>query len=66
MSDRPLEWVKARASVGSNACVELAKWNGEIVLRNSRDPDILLTFTLAEMAAFVHGAASGDFDRLLD
>ena len=64
-SDRVLSWIKARASYGSNACVELAEDAGMVVLRNSREPSTVLTFTRAEMAAFVQGAAAGDFDRLL-
>jgi Domain of unknown function (DUF397) len=66
VSERKLSWIKARASVGNNACVELAEHDGMIVLRNSRDPDILLTFTRDEMRAFVRGVAAGEFDRLLD
>jgi uncharacterized protein DUF397 len=66
VSERKLTWIKARASVGNNACVELAEHDGMIVLRNSRDPGILLVFTREEVRAFVRGAAAGDFDGLLD
>jgi hypothetical protein len=66
VSERTLSWIKARASVGNNACVELAEHDGMVVLRNSREPEIVLVFTREEMRAFVHGAAAGEFDRLVD
>lgn len=52
------EWQKSLYS-GSRGgqCVELARLeNGDIAMRNSRDPDgTVLVFTQAEMARFLEG-----------
>jgi len=60
-------WQKSSASNPSGNCVELAKLpDGEIAVRNSRDPSgPALVYTRAEMAAFLHGAKDGDFDNLI-
>lgn len=66
MSETDLAWKKATASIGANACVELAVDGHLIALRNSREPDLSLSFTPAEIAAFLAGAKAGEFDHLLD
>ena len=57
-------WVKSRHSgpTGGN-CVEVAFLaGGDVAVRNSRHPDgPALIFTSAEWAAFLGGAADGDF-----
>lgn len=58
-------WIKARSSVGSNACVELAAVGDTIALRNSRAPGTVLHFTKAEIAALIEGSRDGDFDHLV-
>jgi hypothetical protein len=65
----PLTWQKSRRSNPTGNCVEMAKLPGGsgIAVRNSRDPDgPALIYTAAEIAAFIHGAAEGDFDNLVD
>jgi hypothetical protein len=61
-------WQKSRRSNPSGNCVEMAALpdGTGIAVRNSRDPQgPALVFTMAEIAAFVHGAGDGDFDNLL-
>jgi len=60
-----LHWIKARGSHGVNACVELAAAGNMIALRNSRDPEVVLRFTKAEIAAFIEGSCGGEFDDLV-
>lgn len=61
-----LNWFKARQSIASGACVELAT-DGELVaLRNSRDPEIVLRFTKSELGAFVDGAIRGEFNQFFE
>lgn len=61
-----VRWMKAKASDALNDCVELARVNeNEVAVRNSRFPDgPALVFTQAEIAAFLDGAAKGEFDSM--
>ncbi|MGH3794464.1 MAG: DUF397 domain-containing protein [Pseudonocardiaceae bacterium] len=61
-------WRKSRHSNPSGNCVELAELpDGAVAVRNSRHPSgPALIYTRDEMAAFIHGAKSGEFDDLLD
>lgn len=61
-----LRWRKSTASNPSGNCVELAALSdGEIAMRNSRDPSgPVLVYTRAEIAAFLAGARRGEFDDL--
>jgi hypothetical protein len=61
-------WQKSQRSNPTGSCVELAPLpdGSGIAVRNSRDPQgPALIFTLAEIEAFVLGAADGDFNNLL-
>ncbi|TDE32679.1 DUF397 domain-containing protein [Actinomadura sp. 6K520] len=62
-----LVWQKSRRSNPSGNCVEMAELpNGEIAVRNSRDPEgAVLVYTREEVEAFVGGAKDGDFDHML-
>ena len=57
-------WRKSTASNPSGNCVEFAVLGpDEIGVRNSRDPDgPMLTFTRAEIDAWLAGTAAGEFD----
>ena len=61
-----LQWRKAAASSANGSCVELAPGGrGAVFLRDSKDPrGAVLTFTRAEIAAFLDGAKGGEFDDL--
>ncbi len=55
-------WRKSAASAGG-ACVEVAFVQDSVLLRDSKDPSgPLLSFTLAEWAAFLVGVRDGTFD----
>jgi len=60
------QWRKARASNPSGNCVEIAALpGGDIAVRNSRHPaGPALVYTRAEVAAFIDGIRSGEFDDL--
>jgi hypothetical protein len=61
-----LTWRKSRWSNPSGNCVEVAALpDGEIALRNSRHPSgPALIYTRAELAAFLAGVKTGEFDDL--
>ena len=62
-----LIWRKSTVSNATGNCVELAVTaDGSVAIRNSRFPDgVQLTYTSAEIAAFVRGVQAGEFDDLL-
>ena len=66
MADNKLTWIKARRSMATGACVELAVDNGLVALRNSREPETVLHFTKDEFGAFVDGAARGEFNNVFE
>jgi hypothetical protein len=43
-------------------CVEVARCPCGVRVRDSKDPDVVLTFTWDEWAAFIAGARDGEFD----
>lgn len=63
-----VSWRKSGYSNPSGNCVEFAELSdGGVAVRNSRHPGgPALVYTRDEMAAFIHGARSGEFDDLLD
>lgn len=60
-------WIKSGRSNATGNCVELAALpDGQVAVRNSRDPrGPALIYTRDEIAAFVAGARDGDFDSLI-
>jgi Domain of unknown function (DUF397) len=63
--DAQLNWIKALKSMGTGACLELARDGDLIALRDSKHPDLLpLRYTKAEIDAFTHAAKRGEFDHL--
>lgn len=58
-------WRKSSYSGAGSDCVELAETAEGIAVRNSNHPDAgTVTFTPAEMDAFVQGVKAGEFDDL--
>jgi hypothetical protein len=60
-------WRKSSFSSGTNGCVEFADLGDGIVgVRDSKlgDASPILRFTRAEVAAWLAGAAAGEFDDL--
>jgi hypothetical protein len=66
-ADDRLEWTKASLSLGSGACVELARAGDMIALRDSKHPATPpFLYSRAEIIAFLDGAKKGEFDHLVD
>lgn len=56
------DWRKSTFS-GNGQCVEVARDNGMVLLRDSKDPrSSRLAFTPAEWAAFTAGVKAEEFD----
>jgi hypothetical protein len=63
MNETP--WVKATASNADGTCVEMRRHNDVIEVRDTKDRSgPVLRFTSAEFAAWLDGAAKGEFDHL--
>ncbi|MDQ0779630.1 hypothetical protein QF026_008096 [Streptomyces aurantiacus] len=61
-----VSWTKSRYSNAEGNCVEVARIDGGVAVRNSRHPEgPALVYTSAELAAFLAGAKDGEFDHLL-
>ncbi|WP_327122279.1 DUF397 domain-containing protein [Streptomyces sp. NBC_01341] len=61
-----IQWRKSSKSSGAegNNCLELAEYEGEILLRESDRPDVVVRTTRAKLRAFLGGAKEGEFDDL--
>ncbi|WP_405899020.1 DUF397 domain-containing protein [Streptomyces sp. NBC_00727] len=61
-----IQWRKSSKSSGAdgNNCLELAAHDGEILLRESDNPDTVIRTTPAKLRAFLGGAKEGEFDDL--
>lgn len=57
-------WRRSRVCANTE-CVEVAELAGEVAVRSSQSPDVVLTFTKAEWREFLRGAKAGDFDDVL-
>lgn len=54
-SQQQLIWQRSSQCPSGN-CVEVAKADDRILVRNSADPEIVVTFTHDEWTAFLNGA----------
>jgi hypothetical protein len=61
-----IQWRKSSKSSNAEGsdCLELAAYNGEILLRESDSPDVVVRTTPAKLRAFLGGAKEGEFDDL--
>ena len=73
MQEQPLHyvdsesmWFKSQRSTTLNACVELMRDGEWVLLRDSKNPDTPLRYSLLEIDAFFDGVKRGEFDHLLD
>jgi Domain of unknown function (DUF397) len=55
-----LRWRRAKRCTGGT-CVEVAKVGGRYLIRDSKAPDVVLSFTEVEWRAFAEGVKTGDF-----
>ncbi|MEU2991990.1 DUF397 domain-containing protein [Streptomyces griseoincarnatus] len=60
-----IQWRKSSYSEQSGNCLELAVVDGQVLVRESDDPDVVVRTTRAKLAAFLAGAKAGEFDELL-
>lgn len=61
-----IQWRKSSKSSNAEGsdCLELAEHNGEILLRESDNPGVVVHTTRAKLRAFLGGAKEGEFDDL--
>ncbi|MFC8495348.1 DUF397 domain-containing protein [Streptomyces sp. NPDC057235] len=62
-----MKWQKSSFSGGDDnqSCVELAPFNGAIKMRESDDPDVIVTTSVEKLRAFILGVKAGEFDHLI-
>ncbi|MFD9814566.1 DUF397 domain-containing protein [Streptomyces sp. NPDC059080] len=61
-----IEWQKSSFSSGaSEQCLETAIADGEILLRESDDPTVIVKTTPEKLAAFILGVKNGEFDHFV-
>lgn len=59
-----IHWQKSSFSGGNGPnCIEIAQHEGRILLRESDDPDVMVTTTPAKLKAFIMGVKAGEFDH---
>ncbi|MFE3505037.1 DUF397 domain-containing protein [Kitasatospora sp. NPDC059146] len=60
-----LNWQKSSHSSESVNCINLAEGpDRSIKLRESDDPDVIITTTPGKLRAFLRGVRAGEFDHL--
>ncbi|MER5884303.1 DUF397 domain-containing protein [Streptomyces sp. NPDC001941] len=63
----PIIWQKSSFSGGGGEnCVEVTLHKGEIVMRESDEPDSTIKTSRAKMSAFIAGVKNGEFDHLVN
>lgn len=61
-----IQWRKSSFSTDAEGnCLELATQGGEILIRESDNPEVIVKTTSAKLAAFLTGAKAGEFDHLI-
>jgi Domain of unknown function (DUF397) len=59
---RDLQWRKATRSIGNGACVEVAPVDGQIAVRDSKDPEgPILNYSAGAFQAFLETAKRTTF-----
>lgn len=61
-----ITWQKSSFSGGGGEqCVEIAEHNGDILMRESDDPNAITTTSRVKFAAFIAGVKAGEFDHFV-
>jgi Domain of unknown function (DUF397) len=63
--DEEIIWQKSSFSQGNVECVELAAIADGILMRESDDPETVVTTSRDKLRAFVLGVKAGEFDHLI-
>ncbi|MFF5720211.1 DUF397 domain-containing protein [Streptomyces buecherae] len=59
-----IKWQKSSFSGGGGEqCLELADDAGEILVRESDDPNVILKTTPTKLRTFIQGVKAGEFDH---
>jgi hypothetical protein len=58
-------WRKSSFSTNTGNCIELAVHEGEVLVRESDDPEVVVRTTREKLRAFLAGAKAGEFDDLV-
>ncbi|MFB6979491.1 DUF397 domain-containing protein [Streptomyces scopuliridis] len=58
-----INWQKSSFSDEGAQCVEIAAHNGEILMRESEDPNVVTATSRIKFAAFIAGVKAGEFDH---
>ncbi|MEE1844817.1 DUF397 domain-containing protein [Streptomyces sp. NPDC088190] len=58
-----IEWQKSSFSGGGEQCVEVARQDEEILVRESDDPRAVTRTSRSKFAAFIQGVKAGEFDH---
>ncbi|MDH6135946.1 hypothetical protein P3T37_005365 [Kitasatospora sp. MAA4] len=58
-----LDWQKSSFSSDQANCLEISRDGDTILVRESDDPDQVVTTTVANLAVFLKGAKAGEFDH---
>ncbi|MCP9986939.1 DUF397 domain-containing protein [Streptomyces sudanensis] len=62
-----INWQKSSYSTDSEGnCLELAEHGGEILVRESDNPDVVVRTSREKLLAFLLGAKGGEFDHLVN
>ncbi|MEE1937985.1 DUF397 domain-containing protein [Streptomyces sp. TRM 70361] len=64
--DAPIQWQKSSFSgaEGPN-CVELARHGDALLIRESDEPELIVSVGRAGLAAFLAGVKAGEFDHFV-
>lgn len=62
-----IQWRKSSKSstADGNNCLELAEHSGEILMRESDNPGVVIRTSRAKLRAFLDGAKEGEFDNFV-
>jgi Domain of unknown function (DUF397) len=58
-------WIRAGRCHATHQCVEVARVDDMIAVRDSKNPVVVLRFTKSEIEAFLDGVKQGEFDHLV-